>query len=216
MTNKPEKTKVWDAPVRLFHWCLAILIGLAWYSGEQDKFGIWADVHLWSGYGVIVLVSWRILWGFVGSETARFAQFVKGPAAILAYLRGKGQPYTGHNPLGALSVLILLLLPLTIAVFGLFSSDGMLFSGPFAGSNGEDIQDIHETLGEILYWIIGLHISAVLWYALVKKTNLLLPMITGKKRLEPGQKAPSMKPPMLAGSLALMVAAAGYFIIFGQ
>lgn len=210
-----QKTPVWDISLRLFHWSLVILIGLSWYSGEQDKFGIWADVHLWSGYGVVVLIAWRILWGLMGSDTALFSQFLRGPAAVLAYLRGARQKHAGHNPLGAISVIILLALPLVIALLGLFSSDGMFFEGPFAGENGGEIKGIHRQLGEILYWIVGLHVAAVLWYWVVKKINLILPMITGKKQLQEGVDQPVLKPAWSALLLLAPVAGLTYWIIFG-
>lgn len=211
-----QKTPIWDISLRLFHWSLVLLIALSWYSGEQDKFGIWADVHLWSGYGVIVLIIWRILWGLFGSDTARFSLFIKGPAAVKAYLKGAQQKHAGHNPLGAFSVLILLALPLVIALLGLFSSDGMFFEGPFAGENGGEIKGIHRQLGEILYWIVGLHVVAVLWYWIGKKINLLLPMITGKKLLQSGVEKPALKPTWLALLLLVLVAGAAYWVIFGH
>jgi cytochrome b len=212
--NKSRKIKVWDAGVRLFHWIIVVLVALSYYSAEQDKFGVWADVHLWSGFGVITLVCWRIVWGFAGSDTARFSRFVRGPKAITAYLKGEKPKHAGHNPLGALAVVLMLLWLLAIAVLGLYSSDGMMFEGPLAGSNSEDMQELHEFLGELFYWMIALHIAVVIWYAAAKKMNLLLPMITGEKSRDQVVDEPRIGSPILAAVLLAIVVGAVYLGVF--
>jgi cytochrome b len=93
-----KSIKVWDWPTRLFHWSLVLLFGGMWFTGEQG--GDWLQYHIWSGEAIAVLLLFRLIWGVMGSETARFSQFVKGPAAIRAYLQGKWTPRPGHNPLG--------------------------------------------------------------------------------------------------------------------
>lgn len=210
--GKKSMIKVWDLPVRVFHWLLAVLFAASIYSAYQDKFGIYADIHLWSGVAIITLVVWRTVWGLVGSDTARFSTSLKGPATIFAYLRGRAEPGVGHNPLGAYAVVLMLSLVLAQAVLGLYSSDGMLFNGPLAGSDGDDIQDIHEQLGYILFGVIGLHVTAILWYLVIRKDNLVTPMITGTKPSVAAQ--PRLRSPLLALVILLGVAAVVYLAIF--
>ncbi|HEX7929290.1 MAG TPA: cytochrome b/b6 domain-containing protein, partial [Sphingomicrobium sp.] len=112
------KLPIWDLPVRLFHWVLVGLIAFAWWSAEYH----YDDLHIWSGIAVLTLLIFRILWGFFGSSTARFANFVRGPRAVFGYLRGDWRG-VGHNPLGALSVVALLGLVSLQVGLGLFASD---------------------------------------------------------------------------------------------
>ena len=139
-----RRIAVWDVPTRLFHWLLVGLIGLSWWSGKQHHY----DIHLWSGIAVLTLLLFRLLWGVFGSSTARFSNFVRGPAAIGDYLRGSWRGI-GHTPLGALSVVALLgLLALQVGL-GLFASDeDGLFLGPLSGlissDASEEVTDLHE------------------------------------------------------------------------
>src|SRR5437879_2426896 len=126
MTDKNEqKVRVWDLPVRLFHWMLVVLLVVSYVSAKAG--GDWMQLHFWSGYSILTLVLFRIAWGFLGSTTARFSSFVRGPAAGLAHLRevlGSGRPHeTGHNPVGGAMVVVLLLAVLLQAGAGLFSAD---------------------------------------------------------------------------------------------
>ena len=109
--------KLWDIPTRVFHWTLVIAIPLSWWSAEQQNF----DLHKWLGYTLLVLVVSRILWGFVGSRHSRFADFLSGPRAVLAYIHGEDAASAGHNPLGGWSVVVMLLLILLQAVPGEFA-----------------------------------------------------------------------------------------------
>lgn len=200
MSDTLRKAKVWDMCLRLFHWSLAILFALSAYSAFQDKFGIYADMHFYAGYSVLILVVWRIIWGFFGSETARFSHFMGSPMAALKHLSAmvRGAPYSevGHSPLAGYSVLLILLMLLAQAIMGLFATDGMIFSGPLSrevsGSLSSSLTSWHKLLGNALLWVIGLHILAVCLYALLKKVNLVGPMITGKATLGAGQQAPSL------------------------
>lgn len=215
MTQPETKNrfKVWDIGTRLFHWILVVLFCLSAYSAFQDKFGIYADMHLYSGVGILALLGWRILWGLFGSETSRFSQFVPSPKRLIEYVKTGETKQPGHNPLGALSVILVLLLLVVQVTLGLYSSDGMLFSGPFAssayetfGMDANDITNIHETLGYILFGWSGLHLASVLFYAVVRKRNLLMPMITGKSALPEGSAQPKIVHPLLA---ALCLSASG-------
>jgi cytochrome b len=182
------KVAVWDLPTRLFHWTLVALLALSWWSAENDEL----EIHLYSGYAVLTLLLFRILWGLFGSSTARFRNFLRGPAAVLAYLRdAKGWRAIGHTPIGALSVVALLgLIALQVGT-GLFNSDDDgLNEGPLAplvSSNlSETAHDLHETLFNILLVFVGLHVAAILFYRLVLGKKLLGPMISGKAALDPG------------------------------
>lgn len=215
-----KKIKVWDLPTRLFHWILVIAFAVSSYSAFQDKFGDFAAIHLWSGFIVLALVSWRILWGLFGSETSRFSSFMKSPKAALAYSKTLGSKEksdeVGHNPLGGYSVLLMVLLLLAQAALGLFASDGMFFEGPLShmSENTSDITELHETLGYILFGVIGLHILMIIYYALRKRSNLLLPMITGKKETQITSKEPSMRSSVMALLILGLISASLYYQIF--
>lgn len=194
------KQPIWDLPVRLFHWTLVGLIALSWWSAEEHLY----DVHLYSGLAIFTLIVFRVLWGLFGSSTARFSGFVRGPGAIRDYLQGKWHGI-GHNPLGALSVLALLLLVGWQAGLGLFASDedGLLL-GPLSGlisiDASEQVTELHEALFNILLFVIGVHVLAVLIYLLGKKKNLIGPMVTGKGEVDPAA------PPMQRGKAWVAVA----------
>ena len=179
--------RVWDLPTRLFHWSLVALIAFSWWSGEEELTG-W---HMWSGYAVLAFLLFRILWGFVGASTARFASFVSGPRTIFGYLRDvKGWAGVGHNPLGALSVLaILAMLAIQVATGLLQTDDDGLVEGPLAPLVSYDVaeaaHDLHETSFDILLVLIGIHVAAILAYRLWLGKDLLGPMVTGRARLDP-------------------------------
>lgn len=199
---------VWDVPTRLFHWVLVGLIGLSWWSAETHRY----DLHLWSGMGIMSLLLFRILWGLFGSSTARFANFVRGPAAVGDYLRGTWKGI-GHSPLGALSVIALLGLIAVQVGLGLFASDedGFLLgplSGFISGDASEEITDLHDTMFNVLLVFIGLHIAAVLFYWIARKQNLIGPMVTGKAELDPD--AEPMRPGKWWVALLCLVAAIAF------
>ena len=183
MSNKNESVVVWDVPVRLIHWMIVVAVGVSWWSAEERIM----DVHRYSGYALAGLLVVRSYWGFFGSSTARFGQFIKGPRAIAAYLRGAaGTPAPGHNPLGAWSVVALFALLLTQVVVGLFVTDiDGLESGPFSWLVSFDLSrtlaDVHEFVFDLLLIFIALHIAAVLFYLLVRRTNLIGAMFTGRR-----------------------------------
>jgi len=191
-TDRLPKRPVWDLPTRLFHWVLAGLVGFSWWSAKNDHM----DWHIWSGFGILTLLIFRLLWGFFGSSTSRFSSFVRGPKAVFGYLRGQWRGI-GHNPLGALSVLALLAATLFQVTLGLFSSDeDGLYSGPLATwvsfDLSEEIADLHEDFFDILLILIGVHVAAILFYALFKRSNLIGPMLTGRATVDP--EATPMRP----------------------
>jgi len=175
----PPAHPLWDLPTRLFHWSLVPAVFLSWLSQERE----WAAVHLWSGYAVLVLVSFRFFWGFFGSRHSRFSDFVRGPAAVLSYWRGTGGSAPGHNPAGGWSVLALLLLLSVQALTGLFNSDGLLFDGPLHhaldSSWTDKLGEVHDSVFWVLLAFVALHILAVAYYEVLRGDKLIGPMVTG-------------------------------------
>jgi cytochrome b len=179
--------RVWDLPTRLFHWLLVVLIVLLYATGEFGMLDMrW---HFWLGYATLALIVFRVSWGLFGSQTSRFADFVRGPAAVGRYVKAqistKAHFSLGHNPLGGWSVLALLLSVLLQSVTGLFASDGIDTDGPFSGSvSGYTVKlmtRLHNWNENVLLLLIALHVGAVLFYLLIKHDNLIIPMFTGRK-----------------------------------
>jgi cytochrome b len=185
-----DRARVWDLPTRLFHWALVLLVVAAFVSA---KIGGGAMVwHGRLGLAIIGLLAFRIVWGCVGSTYARFGQFVRGPAAIRAYLKGEWQGQ-GHNPLGALSVLALLGILAAMAGTGLFANDDIAYEGflvPLIGSEASGrITGIHHLLEKALMLIVALHVGVIAYYARVRKHNLVKPMLTGWAAGKPCESA---------------------------
>ena len=185
--DREAEATVWDLPVRLFHWSIVALIGLSWWSAENG-----ADrIHFWSGYTLLALLIFRILWGFAGSSTARFSSFVRGPAAIVDYLRNGQWRAAGHSPLGGLSVLAMLLAIAVQLASGLVQIDDDDFvEGPLSGLVDYETalvaHDVHETSFDVLRALIVLHLLAIAYYRLVRGRSLILPMVTGRAELPDG------------------------------
>jgi cytochrome b len=188
VTVEEQKVRVWDLPTRLFHWFL--LAGVI-TSFITVKLG--GNAMVWHGRAgtfVLSLLVFRLVWGFIGSPTARFHSFVKGPKTIWRYLQGRSvkQVSIGHNPLGALSVLALLGLFLLQALTGLGTSDDIFFDGPLVQALSSDtvsrLSSLHKSTEPFLLALVALHVAAIAFYRLVKKTNLVRPMITGMKNLQ--------------------------------
>ena len=186
-----ELRPVWDLPIRLVHWLLAGLIGFSWWSVKNHH----TDWHIWSGCAILTLLIFRLLWGFVGSSTARFASFVRGPSGLADYFRGRWSGI-GHNPLGALSVVALLLAVAVQVGLGLIAEDeDGLYTGPLyrlvSTDTSDRARDLHETWFNVILALIALHVAAILFYRLRGK-RLTNPMITGRAMLDPG--AEPMRP----------------------
>ena len=200
------KVPIWDLPTRLSHWVLASLVAFSWWTAETHR----DDLHIWSGLAILTLLIFRILWGFVGSSTARFANFVRGPRAVFGYLRGEWKGI-GHNPLGAISVIVLLGLLIVQVCLGLISSDDDgLVEGPLAplvsSATSEWAVDLHETLFNVLLALIALHLAAILFYR-VRGKGLIGPMVTGRGAAEPGTE-PMRRGKTRAALLCLLIAIA--------
>lgn len=203
--------RVWDAPTRLFHWAIVVLIAVSYVSVRNS----WMQIHFLSGYTVLALLLFRVAWGFVGSETSRFRQFLRSPVAGLQHLAtfGKREPDTeiGHNAAGGWMVLLMLGVLAAHVAAGLFSNDDIDAQGPLAGwvskSTSDYLTSWHHFSFKVLLSLVALHILAVLAYAAVKRHDLVRPMITGKKRLPGNLRQPRFASPFLA--LAILAASAG-------
>ncbi|MGH8042338.1 MAG: cytochrome b/b6 domain-containing protein [Rudaea sp.] len=189
MNAPPPLLRVWDLPTRLFHWTLVVLIALQYASGEFDLLDMrW---HFWFGYATLALIGFRVLWGLFGSQTSRFTDFVRGPGAVLRYIRlqmSTNPPRNiGHNPFGGWSVLAMLASVALQAISGLFSSDEIDTDGPLVAhvSNAtvKWMTRVHHWNQNVLLILIGLHIVAVLAYLLLQRENLIMPMISGRKHV---------------------------------
>jgi cytochrome b len=183
VTEKSLRQYVWDGPTRLFHWLLVGLIGFSWWSAENAHM----DWHYKSGLAICGLVVFRLLWGFFGSTTARFRQFVKGPRGVWSYVRGTRPASIGHSPLGGLSVIALLLAVGTQATSGLFTVDvDGLESGPLSHlvsfDQGRVAASIHDISFNVLLALMALHIVAIAYYLVVKRRNLIGAMVVGYER----------------------------------
>ena len=209
--------KVWDLPVRLFHWSLVLLVVTSFVTGKLG--GAWLDWHFRSGYCILALVLFRIAWGLAGSQTARFSDFVHGPARVLAYARsllgGRSPFHAGHNPMGGLMIVLMLVLLLVQASTGLFADDDIASRGPLADKASGAIVSLFTTVHRIninvILACVALHICAALFYLLVKKDNLIGPMITGSKAVPDDHPAPSLSGHALA---AIILAVAAAFVVW--
>jgi cytochrome b len=202
------KVKVWDWPLRLFHWLLVLSFSAAVITGELG--GSWADWHGRSGLLLLGLLVFRILWGFIGTTHARFANFWPTPAKILAYVQGRwtGQ---GHNPLGALAVFALLGVLAAQVGSGLFANDDIAFQGPLCELVDKSFSDKltawHSRLFYVLAVLVGLHVSAIVFHLTIKKRNLIAPMLTGHKKVPRSFATPSSRLRLVSLILALVVSA---------
>jgi cytochrome b len=188
---------VWDLGVRVFHWALVLLVLTSFVTMKAaEKIGANAiTYHAWAGYGILTLLVFRILWGFAGGTHARFANFVRGPGAVIAYMKGMfdraahhGSPTFGHNAMGALSVVAMLLVLLFQACSGLFTNvEDYAFEGPLYKWVGKELSDkitsLHHFNEKIIIALVLLHVAAILFYLLFHKENLVRPMLTGVKRV---------------------------------
>jgi cytochrome b len=185
--------RVWDPYVRAFHWLLVIGIAASWITGEKQ----WYETHYQIGLCVGWLILFRILWGFVGSRTARFTHFIKGPGAIFGYMKTmfarKPSHSFGHNAGGGLMVIVLLLAVGLQTFTGLFNTDDVLFDGPLYDNVSESMSKlagfIHARLFNILLALIALHVLVIAVYFFWKRENLVRAMVTGRAWLPYGNGA---------------------------
>lgn len=190
--------RVWDIPVRGFHWLLAFSILGLFITGKLG--GNWMEWHKKIGFFVLGLIAFRIVWGFIGSEYARFRNFVYGPATVIDYAKNlfseKSKKYIGHNPMGGLSVFALLAAVGFQAVSGLFANDDIMLEGPYASMVSKALSDqltkLHKLNSDLILILIGVHLSAIAFYAVFKRENLIEAMMTGEKMVENDVANPSI------------------------
>lgn len=208
------RIKVWDLPLRVFHWALVACVIGSFVT--QSIGGNAMEWHGRCGLTVLGLVTFRLVWGFVGPTTARFSSFLRGPAAIRDYLQGRWHGI-GHNPLGALSVVALLATLLALVLTGLFANDDILFEGPLYGLVDKDLSDritsLHKGFEPVILTLVGLHLAAIVFYVRVKKQPLVRAMITGWGEGEAA--APSTGGGPLAFLFAVAVAVAAVLAASG-
>ncbi len=211
-----RRTALWDLPVRLVHWSFVALIPALWWTADYGKI----DLHKKLGLIMLGLVVFRILWGFIGSETARYSSFVKGPRAVIAYLRGlSGEervPVAGHNPLGGWSVLAFLGLLAAQVALGLFSQNEDSVTGPLndfvSYDTAETLSRLHGLGFYLILLFIVIHIAAIIYYTAVKKDRLVPPMITGSRDFPDEVPAPRMAPLWRAIPLVLFAVALAWWV----
>ncbi|MGD8241406.1 MAG: cytochrome b/b6 domain-containing protein [Desulfobacterales bacterium] len=179
--------KVWDVPTRLFHWLLVVLVTTSFVTAKIG--GNLMTTHMISGYLVLTLLVFRIMWGVFGGLHARFVSFVCSPVAVLRYaatITRIGAPrYLGHNPLGGWSVITMLTVLLIQASTGLFASDDIFTEGPLyplvSNAISSTLTRIHNINATVIGCLVAVHVAAVLFYLLVKGENLIKPLFTGFK-----------------------------------
>ncbi len=179
MTETKTKILVWDAPVRVFHWLLVLSFAGAYLTAESER---WRLVHVSLGYTMGGLVAFRILWGLMGTRYARFSSFVRGPAAVVRYVRAllNGQPehHVGHNPAGAVAIVLLLLSSIAIVATGwaIYNDVG-----------GNILEELHEGAGNFMLAVVAVHVAGVVLASRMHKENLVRSMLTGHKSGTPNE-----------------------------
>jgi cytochrome b len=207
---------VWDLPVRVTHWLLVITV-LGSYVTSQwgTKLFNW---HKYCGYTILVLVTFRIAWGFVGTRYARFEQFMRSPRQALQYFGTLGSKadsrcYVGHNPLGGWSIVAMLALLMAQASTGLFANDDVSSVGPLFGwvsnSLSNTLTKFHHIFFNMLEALIVLHILVIAYYGYRKKENLLTPMVTGRKPATIAKESDEIQGSQIVLALAMVAALAG-------
>ncbi len=180
---------VWDWPLRVFHWSLVLAVAGSFathYAGIE-----WFDWHRRCGYAVVVLIGFRLAWGFAGPRYSRFQSFLRGPRAVIDYLRGR-QPYpsAGHNPVGAASVLVFLASLAIQAGTGLFANDEIANAGPFYGwvtqETSNRLTGLHDLNSSVLVALIVMHLVAIAWYDGRRRLGLVRAFWTGRKAAAEG------------------------------
>jgi cytochrome b len=206
-----QPVRVWDLPIRLFHWSIVILICCAWITQEFD----YMEWHVWIGYTILTLLLFRVVWGFVGSDTARFTRFLRSPMTAFRHLarirQREPDREIGHNAAGGWMVLVMLALLGVQAGTGLFSNDDANTEGPLMHLVGKERSDwlshIHSLNFTFIEIVIALHVLAIIAYAVLKRHDLVRPMVTGTKLLPSDTAPPRLASPLRAA--AAFAAAAG-------
>lgn len=214
--GRTGRVAIWDGPTRLFHWLIVLAVPAMWWTAKTDQMAL----HVTLGLTVLALLLFRLIWGLIGSSTARFANFLKGPRGVKSYLNGAAVESLGHNPLGGWSVAILLAALTAQVGLGLFAEDNDgLIAGPLSSwvsaNTAERLTDLHKLMFYVLLALIALHVAAILYYAIAKRRNLVGPMITGHGAAPDGAE-PLRKASFLRIALVLIVSAGVAFWLWSK
>jgi cytochrome b len=180
-----ETVKVWDIPLRIFHWLLVTAFVVAYLS--EDDF---LDLHVWAGYTVVGLLFFRLVWGFIGNEYAQFKNFVCSPIVSIAYLKDilakTSKRYIGHNPAGSAMIVFLLvsLFATTFTGLGVYAADqnAGLLAGLISPENEKDWEEVHEFFANFTVFLVAIHVAGVIYESVLHKESLAKAMLTGEKR----------------------------------
>ena len=212
-----KRIRVWDLPTRLFHWLLAACVVGAYVCIKVG--GLWVDYHFLFGYAALSLILFRLIWGVVGPPRARFVNFVRGPATVWAYLRGRLPDQGGHSPLGALSVVAMLLAFAFQTISGLFTNDDIINEGPLVARISKETSDrissLHHSNEWIMIGLVALHVAAVAYYVLVRRKRIVTAMITGDDTATPGDTRASTPDTASVRLRGLVVALVSVGIVWG-
>lgn len=214
-----SRIPVWDAPVRAFHWALAALVLFSFTTGRVG--GSWLEWHMRSGYTILALLAFRLAWGVVGSETARFASFLRGPRATFAYARTlmsrKDLMAFGHTPTGGWMIVAMLAILAVQAASGLFVDDEIATQGPLAAKVSNAFVAKMSALHSYNQWAVAaavvLHVAAIAFYQGYLGANLIGPMVHGMAEAPAPQPAPKRAPEWLAALLFAVACAAVYYLV---
>lgn len=196
----PRRILVWDAPVRVFHWLMVLSFAGAYLSADSER---WRLLHVTLGYTMIGLVGFRILWGLAGTRHARFASFVRGPRAAARYLgamlRGRPEHHTGHNPAGAIAIVLLLGLTLAVTAAGWATYNEV---------GGEWLEEVHEAAANLMLLVVGIHVAGVLVGSMAHRENLVGAMFSGRK---PGRPEEGIRRSWRSVAAILLLAVLGFW-----
>lgn len=214
-----SRVLLWDAPVRLFHWALAALVVFSFTTGKVG--GGWLEWHMRSGYAILALLAFRLAWGVVGSEAARFTAFLRSPGATLAYARAllaRQEPATlGHTPTGGWMIVLMLALLALQAASGLFVDDEIATQGPLAVKASNAFVARMSAFHGVNQWavaaVVALHVGAIAFYHRYLGANLLGPMVHGMAEVRAPSAAPRQAPGWFAALLFAAACAAVYYLV---
>lgn len=196
-----RRVLVWDAPVRVFHWLTVLSFAGAWLTAESER---WRMLHVTLGYTLGGLVAFRLVWGLVGTRHARFANFVRGPKAVIAHLRdmvhGRFDKHAGHNPAGALAIVALLGTAVAVTLSG-----WALFDGP----GGKGLEDLHEGAANAMLALVGMHVAGVALASWLGHDRLVGPMFSGRKDVSPAE---GIRSAWRSVAALMVVAVAGFWV----
>ena len=194
------KILAWDAPVRVFHWLLVLCFAGAYITADSER---WRLVHVSLGYTMGGLVAFRILWGLIGTRYARFSSFIRGPSAVMRYVKsmvnGKPEHHVGHNPAGAVAIVLLILLSAALVMTGwsIYNDIG-----------GEWLEELHEVAGNLMLAVVGVHIGGVIVASWLHRENLARSMVTGMKE---GLPSESIRRSWRSLALVILIASFGFW-----